>query len=312
MADVSIPDLERPAYFAGQRLTADDLAQAQAFSRELRWLHNRSLHGWGIAFGYAVAGVRGARTVMVRPGYALDCAGRDLVLEDERVLEVPAVAGRAGGGPATYHLTVSYAPDDALTPEERDGVCGTRGAVRLVDAPLLRWQDPLASDPEGAVRPGLDVILATATVQGCKLAADLALSHRRDVAPPSPYVASGSTTPGATPWRLWPDATSPLGVVAHVATGAAGFGSAPRYQARLAGERKLPNGRAVLDGYVHLGAASATGFDLRVLLPPSFEQDRFETDTGEELNPVAMLDANLPATVRDRLRWHVVWMGVEA
>jgi len=312
MADLDIPDLQRPAFFEGQRLTADDLAQAQAFSRELRWLHNRSLHGWGIAFGYAVTGARGARTVTVRPGYGLDCAGRDLVLEEERVLEVPAVAGGAGGGPATYHLTVSYAPDEELAPQEREGMCGTRGAVRLIDVPLLRWQDPLTSDPEGALRPGLDVILATATVQACKLEADLSLADRRDIAPAAPYMAAGSTTPGATPWRPWPDATAPLGLVTHVATGAAGFGSTPRYQARLAGERVLASGRGVLDGYVHLGATSASGFDLRVILPPSFEQDRFETDTGAELNPIAALGAGLPATVRDELRWHVVWMGVEA
>ena len=51
VSDAEIPILERPAFFSGQRLTAADLDTVQTFHRELRWLHNRSLHSWGIAFG---------------------------------------------------------------------------------------------------------------------------------------------------------------------------------------------------------------------------------------------------------------------
>ena len=57
--NLDIPVLERPAFFDGQQLTAADLEAVQAYHRELLWLHNRGLHNWGIAFGYAVEGKRG-------------------------------------------------------------------------------------------------------------------------------------------------------------------------------------------------------------------------------------------------------------
>ena len=47
-----IPDLERITFFAGQRLLARDLGDLQRADRELRWLHNRSLHTWGIGIGF--------------------------------------------------------------------------------------------------------------------------------------------------------------------------------------------------------------------------------------------------------------------
>ena len=51
---VDIPVLQRPEFFDGQRLFADDLTAAQTYHREMRWLHNRGLQQLGIIFGYAV------------------------------------------------------------------------------------------------------------------------------------------------------------------------------------------------------------------------------------------------------------------
>ena len=138
---VDIPSLERPSFFDGQRLLAGDLNTTQAFHRELRWLHNRSLHNWGIAFGYAVTGKRKERTVSVQPGYALDCQGRELILAEAREIAVPPVAGNPDGGPVTYYLTASYAEDAELTPEMRAGACEASGAVRRPEQPNIRWQD---------------------------------------------------------------------------------------------------------------------------------------------------------------------------
>src|SRR4051812_48245750 len=104
-----IPLLERPSFFHNQRLTADDLTAAQTYNRELRWLHNRSLHSWGIAFGFAISGPRGAQSVKVQPGYAIDCVGRDLVLDAALEMPIPAIASDSNGSPAVYYLTISYA-----------------------------------------------------------------------------------------------------------------------------------------------------------------------------------------------------------
>src|SRR5271169_2924862 len=72
--------LERLTFFNGQRLFADDLQTLESFNREMRWLHNQSLHQPGVGSGYAVTGAKGDRQVTVTPGYALDACGREIVL----------------------------------------------------------------------------------------------------------------------------------------------------------------------------------------------------------------------------------------
>ena len=69
--------LERSRFFDGQRLFASDLQAVEAFGREMRWLHNQSLHQPGIGSGFAVSGSKGDREVVIQPGYAIDAEGRD-------------------------------------------------------------------------------------------------------------------------------------------------------------------------------------------------------------------------------------------
>ena len=143
MPPLDLPALQRPSFFEGQRLMADDLADVQTYHRELRWLHNRSLHNWGIALGLAVTGKRGEKAVRLQGGVALDCRGRELILSETQELPIPAVAGASdGSGPATYYLTLRYAEDADLVPEIRNGVFGTSAAVRRPEQPLLRVQTP--------------------------------------------------------------------------------------------------------------------------------------------------------------------------
>lgn len=66
-ARTDIPELKRIQFFNGQRLTAGDMTELQRANRELRWLHNRSLHGWGIGTGYGVAGERAIRPLRSLP-----------------------------------------------------------------------------------------------------------------------------------------------------------------------------------------------------------------------------------------------------
>jgi hypothetical protein len=74
--------LTRPIFFAGKMLTADDLNQEQSYFRELRWLHNRFLHGWGVVdgLGVSVNGTGTGASVVVEPGHALDPFGKDLIV----------------------------------------------------------------------------------------------------------------------------------------------------------------------------------------------------------------------------------------
>ncbi|MGI9073245.1 MAG: hypothetical protein ACR2JB_18470 [Bryobacteraceae bacterium] len=191
---VDIPDIERIVFFPGQPLRADDMTDLEATSRELRWLHNRSLHPWGIGVGLEVSGERGATVVKVQPGYAVDRLGRELILSTVESLPIPAVPGSATGGDAIFYLVLRYLPDSAQdTFETRKGVCRPGGSVRLSDRPALDWKT------SGTLQDGIDIVLGTIRVKNCMLSARVLLTSRRMINPPQlSYVAGGKTLAGAT------------------------------------------------------------------------------------------------------------------
>lgn len=311
-----IPILTRPAFFAGQQLRAADLGALTSYHRELSWLHNRSLHNWGLATGYSVTGRTGESQVVVGAGFALDGQGHELILTDEQVLPVPAVAGDAKGEPATYFLTVSWLDDEDIDAEVRAGICGTSGAVRRPETVNLRWQDPNDRLPGSAFRPGLDVVLASVAVQRCRLASDVSGAERRNAMPEElPYVFSGQTPPGGTVWRFWPDDKSRIGVSTQVSTAEAGFGATPRYLAHVVGARDVEFGieggeRGVIEGYPDVAGAGAAGFELRVILP--LEGYAGQGDNTVRLNPREVVhDDSFPQMLTVQLGWHVAWVGVE-
>lgn len=79
----------RPRFFAGQLLTEDDLEALNAYVIGKNRLHNSRLWGDGVVCGLeVVCGPCGGDTVVVRPGYALDCCGNDLVLTCDRELDI--------------------------------------------------------------------------------------------------------------------------------------------------------------------------------------------------------------------------------
>jgi hypothetical protein len=72
---------ERPRFFAGQLLTDKDLEAAQRYVIEKNKLHNRYLVGTGVVCGLAVrCDPCCDGSVVVEPGYAIDCCGNDIVL----------------------------------------------------------------------------------------------------------------------------------------------------------------------------------------------------------------------------------------
>ena len=312
MTDSGIPKLERATFFDGQRLTANDLHAVQQYHRELRWLHNRSLHSWGIAFGYVVSGARGDRVVRLEPGLALDCQGRELILGEGQTLNIPAISGDDQGNPVTYYLTASYAANEDLEPTRRKGVCDTQGAVRYPETPVIRWLKP------DEFIYGEDIILATIKVKNCQLDEDVSGSSRRDAIPPQqPYVSAGQSAANQTIWRPWPNETNPVGLTTVVSTASAGFRATPRYQARVAGTRYVStfqldgNIRApfVVDGHIQVEAATATNFQLRMILPggviPGF------SDQPVMLNPNIVYRNEFLLHLQNELSWHVVWVGIE-
>lgn len=80
---------ERPNFFSGKFLTAEDLNAEQNYNIRKRQLHNRELHGWGVASGLEVS--TGRSSIRIEPGIAIDCEGNEIVVVDLVSLPVPTV-----------------------------------------------------------------------------------------------------------------------------------------------------------------------------------------------------------------------------
>ena len=334
--------VEQQYFFDGQRLFADDLQGIEAFNREMRWLHNQSLHQPGIGNGFAVAGKKGDREVTVGPGYAIDDLGREIVLTRDRVLPVPPVAGDSGVA-ARYLLTVAYPEGDLDIVEERQGVCADSGATRLRVEPVFCWQ-PL--NPDGtpgnaaeAIVTGRQLTVAEIAVKDCKLDRDVKISTRRNARPASqPYIYAGEEKPtGWTPWiepapsvstgfESSSSATFPLrllaGFEAWIDTSEAGFLGPPEYFCRIDGERvfdladmgDFDHALFALDGLVHIAEPTPDGFVARVMVfflgfvsGHSAPFAAFESENTMATS-FGMLDVE---EGKVSLPWNVVWMGVE-
>lgn len=288
--------IERQRFFDGQRLVASDLARIEEFNREMRWLHNASLHQPGIGEGFAVSGRKGDREVVVGPGYAVDDLGREVVLTGSRTIPVPPVAGDVDGNPQRYVLTVQYPADEELEEVElREGVCDTRGAVRLREEPIFCWV-PLNPDGSPAqeqddILTGRTLVLAEVAVRDCKLDKDISSVQRRNARPPTqPHVACGVEAPTRwTDWNPWEDPEIQAGEItvlqalrtiyqiagglqAEIDTRSAGFRTVPGYHARIDGPRlfevvidELPF-PVILDGQLSIVEPTATGFSVRVIV----------------------------------------------
>ena len=301
----------RMAFFAGQRLSSDDLNGVEDRNRNLRFLHNRGLHGWGVALGFDVMGAAGDTLVVVQPGYAIDSLGRELLLPDTFSVPVPSVAADPQGKAVTFYLVAAYRDDSAATVvERRAGDCGTDGAVRLNETAKVYWT--AAADGQG-----LEVILATAKVRNCRLDAPLSVDHRRSARPSGqPYVAADETPDPGTAWSVWSETAAGqsviVGVLTAVNTSAAAFGATPHYLAELRGPRffrksdltgflnpadALPD-FLFIDGTGIVVKPGRDGFEFHVLISG---RDLIALFTTDPVGLIALLTAN----------WRVSWTGVE-
>ena len=296
-----IPALERITFFPGQPLHARDLTDVQRSDRELRWLHNRSLHTWGIGIGFGVTGEAGQTAVTIAPGYGTDCLGREVILAEPRVKVIPAIAGDEKGEPVEFFLVAAYQDDDAQqVAERRRGACAPEGTVRLGEEPLLSWKK------RGSLSEGHELVLAQVWIQNCRLNRPVSLLVRRSARPSAhPYIAAGQTTAGHTPWTAWDVGGVVLGVTVDVDTSAERFRTTPRYFAHIVGARAIPpDPSPVALPFPQITGATPERFTLRVFLP--------DMGTLPYNPPVLRSSMTGPDLIRTKLAWRVVWMGVEA
>jgi len=79
-ACVGLECLDRTRYFSGQLLTEADLNNEQSYWLAKSRLHNRFLHGSGVVCGMQVVCGDCDGWVTVKPGYALDPCGNDIIV----------------------------------------------------------------------------------------------------------------------------------------------------------------------------------------------------------------------------------------
>ncbi len=331
---------ERIKFFNGQRLFASDLQDVEQFNREMRWLHNQSLHQAGVASGYAVTGNKDDREVTIEAGYAIDSLGREIVLTQPEVLQIPPVANDGQGNPVYYDLTVSY-PSDLLLKETetRDGICASRSAIRLREKPVFCWIELVSQSSlfgakaitEGRqaklatlnkqVEDGLRIRLARAEILNCKLNQPLSVAQRRNAKPSSqPFIFAGRTEKNLD-WTAEVKSFA-LEVTARVDTSKANFRTPPRYFAHVIGPRQIKPKietqeiTLIIDGFERI-------YPLSDELSPGFDPNGTDTDDriGFKFSlfiPSILIDLRIVSL--DKLKtvispalkdWYVEWMGVE-
>ncbi|ABA58328.1 hypothetical protein Noc_1862 [Nitrosococcus oceani ATCC 19707] len=308
--------LERLQFFNGQRLLASDLQGIETFNREMRWLHNKSLHQPGIGSGFAIYGKKGNRKVTINPGYAIDALGREIVLTQSQEEPIPPISAEGDGKSVFYDLTVSYPDNSGLEETEtREGICLPRGVVRLQEAPVFCWvrlqrdgQENLRvknSKIKEDIKNGLKIVLARIEVFNCQLKQDPSIAQRRNARPAKqPYIACGQVLPE---WEF-PDSQNqqeqfPLKLKATIETTKAGFLIPPCYSARIEGSRTVeiktnkspPDTTLFLVEFMHI------------------EERKAEEFTVEDFVCISGIQQEHEEKVKDHIRsnWNIVWMGVE-
>lgn len=329
---------ERIKFFNGQRLFASDLQDVEQFNREMRWLHNQSLHQAGVASGYAVTGNKDDREVTIEAGYAIDSLGREIVLTQPEVLQIPPVANDGQGNPVYYDLTVSY-PSDLLLKETetRDGICASRSAIRLREKPVFCWIELISQSSvfgakaitEGRqaklatlnkqVEDGLRIRLARAEILNCKLNQPLSVAQRRNAKPPSQPFIFASRTEKNLQWNAVAKAFA-IEVTVRVDTSAAHFRTPPRYFANVIGPREIKpviegtEITLIIDGFERI-------YSLSDELSPGFSENDSDDRIGFKFSlliPSMLIDLRtvtldkIAAALKSALKdWYVEWMGVE-
>ena len=310
--------IERIRFFDNERLIAPDLQAMDDFARQMRWLHNRSLHQPGVASGYAVAGGKGDREITIQPGYAIDSLGREIVLTQPYTQPVPPQAGDGQGGPAIFDLTVAY-PDALPVSESRTADCTSAvpGTVRRDESPVFCWVGTLQADKKLRIQldAGTRIALGRAKVLNCQLYERISVAQRWDARPgvhPIVYAAivkdivwkvtdtpfGIEVAPPMKPPR--PDA-NPASVpeTVPVDTSAAGFRTTPGYFASLADAPILPGTSTRLDVLISIANPTASGFEISLLIP-----NRLLSAAGLK-NAEVITKLGTPT-------WGIEWMGVEA
>jgi hypothetical protein len=224
--------LRRVRYRPDQLLAAGDLRDSGDAESRRRALHVRAVHGvWGIAIGFRVFIEFGGKHLVISPGFAYDCAGREIISSRTVLMEMPEVPAGKSDDSWWFDLVIGYRP----SPPACEGPQVACVPGREEERPTWRWVFEGAAGagapvPADAVRNGLDLPVARVRVNGLRRVAELDHSVRR--------IARGQAAPYTAGGRAPANSTYVIGNALHwtvkIDTSAAGFITVPHYLASLA------------------------------------------------------------------------------
>ena len=159
----------RPSFSLGGYVTAADLHKDQKYRQRRQQCHNRFLHNWGIVCGLRVVPAQDpARpwAVLVCPGYAIDCCGREIEVPEAAKLDIrehlwkrPSSSSKqfhpslAAATRPTAYVAVRYAEELVHPIPAPQPACGCEDtlyeASRIRDSYRLDvlWTRPRAQEP---------------------------------------------------------------------------------------------------------------------------------------------------------------------
>jgi hypothetical protein len=315
--------LGRVQYWQGQMLRSADFLDIERIEAQRRWWHNRAVHqAYGVYLGMKATqstDSSGTAEILVTPGVAYDCFGRELVLECEARILFPS-APPSGKGSLTLLIRYRKPKSRAIT-DARAAVCCLADGATSAGTVEFIW------DANQRVAPDEGVPLGHLIYSGRKFgrfAAFVAVPTSRPLA--RPRVAYGSTVPGNTAWQPWAysefinEVLMPpveIGVQTAVDTSAAGFTEIPQYFAWLEGPIWNSQTAQLVPALLpSLASESINSFTFRLMLlpppPPSttvFKIEELETNPGPQVN--AIQDSNSFSIFAQQQGLYVAWMGCQ-
>jgi hypothetical protein len=267
-----------------------DFNDIHAVEEQRRWWHNRALHNaYGIhsdpdvAPAFAAALSNDSTVVTVTAGLAYDSFGRELILEADQDVMLPARVPDK----ETFVLLARYRMVGPQHQSEEFAavLCANQGPVRPGFVELV-WRHLAAF----AFTDGVPLIAVTIT-GGKGTRVDLPFPRPVSSALSRPLVASGSTVPGNTAWSFWSYTVAGdevvLGVQTTIDTSAAGFTDAPCYFAWLQGSVFNPQtGQFARALFPSIAEETVGSFVFRIPLPEP-ESGLFEARAAQTINYVS-------------------------
>ncbi len=303
--------LKRVRYWAGQMVRSRDFREQMSDVAQHRWWHNRALHdAYGVYEGLEVTATSlytAFKEVIVEPGVAYDCFGRELVVQQRRIIQLPSnLSLRPESGKTEFVLLLQYDPQNVCgCGEETKGMCWPARATLLEGRFQWKLRDSVKLEdgvPLGMIRytgsrgPRLETQFIPRSIRGLTM----------------PLIGHGATLPQSTIWAPWlalpPQNSAPgsriIGLQTQVDTSGAGFTDVPNYFAWIAGET-IP----IL--FPNVTNETSQGFTFRISLlalilrPEGMFSGIFESTVPRSLNTV------LGSNLAERLKLSVEWIGCQ-